>query len=82
MEKVSFLPYLIVIINGCFSLGLGSLLMLVALQKTGLAVTAVLGSTQLLWIAILSSIALRERLTIKTIGGIGMTAIGIVLVVL
>ncbi|MCH9035789.1 MAG: DMT family transporter [Chloroflexi bacterium] len=82
LEKISFLPYLIVIINGCFSLGLGSLLMLVALQRTGLAVTAVLGSTQLLWIAILSSIALRERLTIKTIGGIGMTAIGVVLVVL
>ncbi len=82
LEEVSFLPYLIVIINGCFSLGLGSLLMLVALQRTGLAVTAVLGSTQLLWIALLSAIALRERLTIKTIGGIVMTAIGVVLVVL
>ena len=63
-------------------MGLASFLMLVALQKVGLAVTQVLMSTQLVWIALMSAFVLRERLSWKTLAGIGATVVGVVLVVL
>ena len=77
----SYLPLLFPVINGALSMGLSSLLMLVALDRVGLAVTSTLMSTQLLWIILLSSLLLRERLSLKTLLGIGATAAGVVLVV-
>ena len=56
--------------------------MLIALERTGLAIAFVLSSTQLLWIAMLAAIFLRERLTRKTMFGIVTTAVGVALVVL
>ena len=78
----SYLPLLFPVINGALSMGVASLLMLVALDRVGLAVTSTLMSTQLLWIILLSSLLLRERLGWKTIMGIAATAVGVVLVVL
>ncbi len=77
----SYLPLLFPVINGALSMGVSSLLMLVALDRVGLAVTSTLMSTQLLWIILLSSLLLRERLGLKTLLGIGATAAGVVLVV-
>lgn len=78
----SLLPALFPVISGGLSMGLGSFLMLVALERVGLAVTQVLLSTQLVWIALMSAFVLRERLSWKTLGGIGATVVGVALVVL
>ena len=78
----SYWPILAPVINGALSMGIASLLMLVALDRVGLAVTSTLMSTQLLWIILLSSLLLRERLGLKTLMGIAATAAGVVLVVL
>lgn len=82
MGRRSFLPVLFPVISGALSMGLGSFLMLVALDRVGLAVTQVLMSTQLVWIALMSAFVLRERLSWKTLAGIGATVLGVVLVVL
>ena len=82
MGRRSFLPVLLPVISGALSMGLASFLMLVALEKVGLAVTQVLMSTQLVWIALMSAFVLRERLSWKTLAGIGATVAGVVLVVL
>ncbi len=82
MGRRSFLPVLFPVVSGALSMGLASFLMLVALQKVGLAVTQVLMSTQLVWIALMSAFVLRERLSWKTLAGIGATVVGVVLVVL
>lgn len=82
MGRRSFLPVLFPVISGALSMGLASFLMLVALERVGLAVTQVLMSTQLVWIALMSAFVLRERLGWKTMGGIGATVVGVVLVVL
>ena len=78
----SYLPLLFPVINGALSMGVASLLMLVALDQVGLAVTTTLMSTQLVWIILLSSLLLRERLGWKTMLGIAATTVGVVLVVL
>lgn len=75
-------PFFLPIINGFFSFGLGSLLLLIALDRVGLAVSFTLGNTSLLWIVLLSPIFLRERLTRKTMLGVGMTVVGVTLIVL
>ena len=74
--------YLLTVANGFFSFGLGSLLLLIALDKAGLAVAFALGNTSLLWIALLSPMFLRERLTRKTIFGVAVTVAGVTFVVL
>ncbi len=78
----SVLPILFPVLSGSLSMGVASLLMLVALDRVGLAVTQVLMSTQLVWIALMSAFVLRERLSWKTLAGIGATVLGVVLVVL
>ncbi len=80
--NMPLVSYLILVLNGLFLFGVGSLLMLIALKNTGLAVTAPLLTTELLWITLISFLALRERITLKTIAGIMMTSAGVVLVVL
>ena len=82
MGRRSFLPVLLPVVSGALSMGLASFLMLVALKEVGLAVTQVLMSTQLVWIALMSAFVLRERLGWKTMAGIGATVVGVVLVVL
>ena len=82
LDEGPYLQLLIPVINGSFSMGVASLLMLVALDRVGLALTAVLSSTQLLWITLLSALVLRERLNWKTFFGVGATTTGVVIVVL
>ena len=82
LGRRNFLPILFPVFSGALSMGIASLLMLVALDRVGLAVTSVLMSTQLLWITFMSSLFLRERLGWKTFLGVGATAAGVVLVVL
>ncbi|MFQ5933330.1 MAG: EamA family transporter, partial [Dehalococcoidia bacterium] len=77
LGQASFRTHLIPVINGCVSFGLGSLLILIAMEKAGLAIAFTLGNTSLLWIALLSPIFLRERLTFKTLLGVAVTAVGV-----
>ncbi len=74
--------FLVTIVNGFFSFGLGSLLLLIALDKAGLAVSFALGNTSLLWIALLSPVFLKERLTWKTMLGVTVTVLGVTFIVL
>ena len=73
---------ILTILNGSASFGLGSLLLLMALERAGLAITMVLNNTSLLFIVLFSTVFLRERLTRKTIIGVIVTVTGVVMVVL
>ncbi len=80
--RPSKLSYLLPAANGSVSLGFGSLLMLVALDRAGLAVAFVLSTTMLFWVTILSVVFLRERLTLKTALGVVAMVSGVILIVL
>lgn len=80
--RSSKLVYLLPVLNGSVSFGLGSLLMLVALDRAGLAVAFVLSNTMLFWISILSITFLKERLTLKTALGVVAMVVGVIFVVL
>ena len=73
---------ILTILNGSASFGLGSLLLLMALERAGLAITMVLNNASLLFIVLFSTVFLRERLTRKTIIGVIVTVTGVVMVVL
>ena len=79
---IIFHSSLIPIINGLLVFGIGSLLMLVALERVGIAITAVLLSTEILWISLLAALFLRERWVLKNVFGVLVTATGVTLVVL
>ncbi|MCH8089053.1 MAG: DMT family transporter [Chloroflexi bacterium] len=69
-------------ISGSLSLGLGTTLMFFAFQKAGVAVTMVLFNAQLLLLAPLSMIVLKERLNPKSLVGILVTVGGIIIVLI
>lgn len=73
--------YVVPIVNGVFNLGIGSLFILLAIEHAGLAVAFTLSNTSLLWLALMSPIFLRERLTMKTLGGVLVTLAGVIMVV-
>ena len=70
------------ILSGSLSLGLGTTFMFVALKEAGAAVTMVIFNAQLLILAPLSMIVLRERLSIRAGVGILITLSGIIVVML
>ena len=80
--KQTLRGYVVPILNGCLGLGVGSLFILIAVEKAGLAVAFTLSNTSLLWIAVMSPLFLRERLTFKTIAGVVATIVGVTMVVL
>lgn len=69
-------------LSGSFGLGLGVTFMFVALKEAGAAVTMVLFNAQLLILAPLSMLVLRERLNIRAGVGILITMSGIIIVML
>ncbi len=73
--------YVVPILNGCLNLGIGSLFILIAVEKAGLAIAFTLSNTSLLWIALTSPLFLRERLTLKTLSGVVVTLAGVIMVV-
>ena len=73
--------YIVPIFNGVLNLGIGSLFILLAIDHAGLAVAFTLSNTSLLWLALASPIFLRERLTLKTIAGVLVTFVGVIMVV-
>jgi len=75
------LPILVTSLSGAMHFGLGSMLFFFALQKSGAAVTQILINTTILFIAPLSLIFLRERFGPRTIMGILVATVGILLVV-
>ena len=75
------LPILVTGLSGAMHFGLGSMLFFFALQKSGAAVTQILINTTILFIAPLSLIFLRERFGPRTIIGILVATVGILLVV-
>ena len=54
---------------------------MIAVEKAGLAVAFTLSNTSLLWIALMSPLFLRERLSWKTIAGVVVTLVGVIMVV-
>lgn len=70
------------VLSGSLSLGLGTTFMFVALKEAGAAVTMVIFNAQLLILAPLSMIVLRERLNIRAGIGILVTMSGIIIVML
>ena len=70
------------ILSGSLSLGLGTTFMFVALKEAGAAVTMVIFNVQLLILAPLSMIVLRERLNWRAGLGIVVTMVGIIIVIL
>ena len=70
------------VLSGSLSLGLGTTFMFVALKEAGAAVTMVIFNAQLLILAPLSMIVLRERLNIRAGVGILVTMGGIIVVML
>ena len=70
------------LLSGSLSLGLGTTFMFVALKEAGAAVTMVIFNAQLLILAPLSMIVLRERLNIRAGVGILVTIGGIIIVIL
>ena len=75
------LPILVTGLSGAMHFGLGSMLFFFALQESGAAVTQILINTTILFIAPLSLIFLRERFGPRTIMGILVATVGILLVV-
>ncbi len=73
---------LVPVLNGSVGLGFGSLFLLIAIDRVGLAIAFTLSNTSLLWIALLSPIFLRERLTLKTLVGVVVTVVGVTMVVI
>lgn len=70
------------VLSGSLSLGLGTTFMFIALKEAGAAVTMVIFNAQLLILAPLSMIVLRERLNLRAGMGIFVTMSGIITVVL
>ena len=70
------------VLSGAMSLGLGTTLMFVAFKEAGAAITMVLFNSQLLILAPLSMIVLKERLNLKAGIGILVTVGGIIIVLL
>ena len=81
-QRPGLIVFILAILNGSVSFGLGSLLLLMALDRAGLAITMVLNNTSLLFIVFFSSVFLRERLTLKTVVGVIITVTGVIIVVL
>ena len=73
---------LVPVLNGSLGLGFGSLFLLTAIDRVGLAIALTLSNTSLLWVALLSSIFLRERLSLKTLVGVVVTVVGVTMVVI
>lgn len=73
--------FVVPILNGVLNLGIGSLFILLAIEHAGLAVAFTLSNTSLLWLALMSPIFLRERLTRKTLGGVLVTLAGVIMII-
>lgn len=73
--------YIVPVLNGCLNLGVGSLFILLAVERAGLAVAFTLSNTSLLWLVLATPIFLRERLTLKTLAGALVTLAGVIMVV-
>ena len=72
----------VAIANGAAMLGVASLLFLVGLERAGLSISSVLGSTQIFWTTMLSVIVLRERMNLAGIVGIAAMFGGITIILL
>ena len=68
--------------NGAGMLGVASMLFLVGIERAGLSISAVLGSTQIFWTTMLSVLVLRERMNVAGIVGITAMFSGITIILL
>ena len=73
--------FVVPILNGVLNLGIGSLFILLAIEQAGLAVAFTLSNTSLLWLALMSPVFLRERLTKKTLAGVLVTLAGVIMII-
>lgn len=67
-------------ISGVAGSGIGSLLYIVAVQRSGAGLAALLSSTSPLWVLPLAALFLHERLTIRLLTGAGFAVAGIALI--
>ena len=82
-SRPSKFSFLLPVLNGSVSMGFGSLLMLVALDRAGLAVAFVLSTTMLFWVSYTGlSCSSGKRLTLKTALGVITMVLGVILIVL
>ena len=68
--------------NGAVSLGVGSTLSLIGIERAGLFISSVLGSSQIFWTTTLSIIVLKERMNKAGIAGVMAMFAGITIIVL
>ena len=69
-------------VSGVLSFGIGGILFLVALDRSGAALTSVLSSTSPLFLLPMSVFFLKERVTAKLLAGVVLSVLGICLVFL
>ncbi len=72
----------VAIANGAGLLGVASMLFLIGIERAGLSISAVLGSTQIFWTTMLSVVVLRERMNLAGIVGITAMFSGITIILL
>ncbi len=72
----------VAIANGAGMLGVASMLFLIGIERAGLSISAVLGSTQIFWTTMLSVLVLRERMNLAAIVGIAAMFGGITTILL
>ncbi len=72
----------VAVANGAGMLGVASMLFLVGIERAGLSISAVLGSTQIFWTTMLSVLVLRERMNVAGIVGITAMFSGITIILL
>ena len=72
----------VAVANGAGMLGVASMLFLVGIERAGLSISAVLGSTQIFWTTMLSVIVLKERMNLAGIVGITAMFSGITIILL
>ena len=72
----------IAVANGAGMLGVASMLFLIGIERAGLSISSVLGSTQIFWTTMLSVVVLRERMNLAGIVGISAMFSGITIILL
>lgn len=72
----------VAIANGAGMLGVASMLFLIGIERAGLSISSVLGSTQIFWTTMLSVLVLRERMNPAGIVGIAAMFSGITIILL
>jgi drug/metabolite transporter (DMT)-like permease len=81
LAGISRRTLLLLVASGAFGTGFGSMLFIIAVQRTSAGIASLLVSTSPLWVIPLAAVFLHERLTRRELGGAALTIAGILLIV-